>query len=607
MEDAIMRGDVTWHAIPFSLFAEVSEANLFAYGLTLGHRLDQRFNKTRKIAGSHKDVPGISKAVLPLLANEGIKSIHIGCNTFVACPATPEIFLWDDQKGHEVLTMVHAGFPIYGGNIIIPGFPHAFSYNFTLDNRSPLNASSVIEWFTFLKKTFPFAKIHVDSLDNFTDIVLNNATLMRSLPRFSYEMGDTWLYGIQADPWRVSTFREITRILSSHVKTYGWDSYSDRYARRLLKIPEHNWGLSIHKFLNQTMDERVWANDIFYEHLTEPDFQLLEKGWIEQRSFLFNSSDFIKSIAPKDYRAHALAEAIDAQLENLKPVYPKLEKYVKIPLKLQNYTFSTKYFNIEFNTSNGAIIYLYDKLNNRLWSDPQHPMGKFLYKSYSMHDFDVFNSQYNPYCGIPCGDFSKPGMGNFSDAQHADWEPSVEGIWYSNTSVETILIELQFRQPGIKYYGPPAQVTIEYTFSPVSSQFDINLQWFYKQKTRLSESMWLSFVPIITNPGLWSLDVMGVPINPYEVVANGSRHLHAIWKGISFKDPFIGASLDIISLDCALVAPGDTEHLLIFDGNEQPKVENGMHFNLYNNLWGTAFNQWYDQDAKFRFTLVFGK
>eukprot|EP01121_Diplochlamys_sp_Union-15-3_P016238 TRINITY_DN548_c0_g1_i3.p1 TRINITY_DN548_c0_g1~~TRINITY_DN548_c0_g1_i3.p1 ORF type:complete len:252 (-),score=36.33 TRINITY_DN548_c0_g1_i3:27-782(-) len=113
MEDAIMRGDVTWHAIPFSLFAEVSEANLFAYGLTLGHRLDQRFNKTRKIAGSHKDVPGISKAVLPLLANEGIKSIHIGCNTFVACPATPEIFLWDDQKGHEVLTMVHAGFPIY--------------------------------------------------------------------------------------------------------------------------------------------------------------------------------------------------------------------------------------------------------------------------------------------------------------------------------------------------------------------------------------------------------------------------------------------------------------------------------------------------------------
>jgi hypothetical protein len=63
--------------------------------------------------------------------------------------------------------------------------------------------------------------------------------------------------------------------------------------------------------------------------------------------------------------------------------------------------------------------------------------------------------------------------------------------------------------------------------------------------------------------------------------------------------------MNITSLDCPLVAPGDINHLLNFDGDNQPACENGMHFNLFNNLWGTAFNQWYDNDALFRFVLNF--
>jgi hypothetical protein len=47
--------------------------------------------------------------------------------------------------------------------------------------------------------------------------------------------------------------------------------------------------------------------------------------------------------------------------------------------------------------------------------------------------------------------------------------------------------------------------------------------------------------------------------------------------------------LAIDTLDAALVAPGDTHHLLDFDGREQPRCEGGMHVNLFNNLWGTRF------------------
>ena len=54
-----------------------------------------------------------------------------------------------------------------------------------------------------------------------------------------------------------------------------------------------------------------------------------------------------------------------------------------------------------------------------------------------------------------------------------------------------------------------------------------------------------------------------------------------------------------------LVAPGKPS-LLDFN-NDQPDMNGGMHFNLYNNIWGTNFPMWYDEDARFRFRLRIGK
>ena len=58
----------------------------------------------------------------------------------------------------------------------------------------------------------------------------------------------------------------------------------------------------------------------------------------------------------------------------------------------------------------------------------------------------------------------------------------------------------------------------------------------------------------------------------------------------------------------ALVSPGDIDHLLRYDDHDsQPDaVRGGMHANLMNNLWGTAFPQWYDDDGSARFELVDG-
>jgi hypothetical protein len=44
--------------------------------------------------------------------------------------------------------------------------------------------------------------------------------------------------------------------------------------------------------------------------------------------------------------------------------------------------------------------------------------------------------------------------------------------------------------------------------------------------------------------------------------------------------------------------------LLSFD-DEPPAMEKGVSFNLYNNVWGTNFPMWYEEDARFRFILRF--
>ena len=60
-------------------------------------------------------------------------------------------------------------------------------------------------------------------------------------------------------------------------------------------------------------------------------------------------------------------------------------------------------------------------------------------------------------------------------------------------------------------------------------------------------------------------------------------------------------AVSVETLDAPLVAPGRPS--LIDFGNRQPDLRDGLHFNLHNNLWGTDFPQWYEDDALFRFSL----
>jgi hypothetical protein len=159
-------------------------------------------------------------------------------------------------------------------------------------------------------------------------------------------------------------------------------------------------------------------------------------------------------------------------------------------------------------------------------------------------------------------------------------------------------------------YGAPTSIALEYTVPGANgSAVDISLTWSNKTATRLAESMWLSFSPTLENStalstlaGGWRMDVMGHAVLPEEVVAGGTLYKHAVGRGATLR-LVDGALFRVDTLDSPLVSPGDTDHMLRYNAERLDSLRGGMHYNLHNNLWGTAFPQWYSDNGLARFQI----
>jgi hypothetical protein len=115
----------------------------------------------------------------------------------------------------------------------------------------------------------------------------------------------------------------------------------------------------------------------------------------------------------------------------------------------------------------------------------------------------------------------------------------------------------------------------------------------------MPEAMWLSFQPDAPEAKNWSMEKSDYAIDPLAVVAGGNRHVHALSKGLSYKDA--RGTLSIDTLDAPVVALGEKSP--IFFSKAQPEISKGLHFSLYNNAWGTNYIQWLGEDLRFRFEV----
>ena len=105
---AARRGDIVWHAFPCNAEPELFTPELFDSALNLTFQ-DDYFGRPRRKTLSQRDVPGLTRATIPLLAQRGVQGVSVGENSQVAPSAVPPIFLWrDNATKTEVVAMFHA-------------------------------------------------------------------------------------------------------------------------------------------------------------------------------------------------------------------------------------------------------------------------------------------------------------------------------------------------------------------------------------------------------------------------------------------------------------------------------------------------------------------
>jgi hypothetical protein len=619
LEKAIAAGDIAWHALPYTTHTELMDPSLFRFGLSLAQELDRHFGRTT-IAAKMTDVPGHCRAMVPLLAEAGVQFLHIGVNPACSPPDVPPLFRWRAPDGSEIIVAYSSdyGSPFEGK---AKEMTDALAFAHTGDNCGPPSIEAIRKDFQHWRELFPGAVVAASTLDAYAK---NIARHRDRLPIITAEIGDTWIYGTGSDPLKVTQYRALCRLRNKWEKNGRSKTYAKAFracSHFLLNVAEHTWGMDekthLGDYVNYGAKDFVRARqrDLVPASAVPPEYKYF--GWAKsnsrnldgspraQRYSLFASSwdeqhAYVRS-AVKALAGTTLAADARRELRQLRAVRPSLKGFT--PLSAREPMVAGR-FQVKFDRKTGALIHLQTK-DGRSLCAPNNPLGLFRYQTFSQRHFDRYVRDYGVHIDRHAGwclpDMTKPGMDQARPRPRDAFFAPVSAMLYLRQEKQADVIVAALTMPVAicREAGAPRTVFLRYAFSHAEPRFDLELSWFDKTATRLPEAAWLSFQPLVSAPKNWQIEKMGEWFSPLEVCSKGNRNLHA--TGAEIRHTGRHGTLTIESLDAHLVAPG-APRLLEFD-NSLPPLAGGMHFNLHNNLYGTNFPMWYDDDARFRFTV----
>lgn len=331
MRAALARGDLYYHAAPFNVEWEaVAYPHMGAPFFALARNLSTALGLPMPRTASSRDVPGVTRGVLPLLNAAGITRLSEGVNGLTVPPAMASPAVWRDAaSGAQVLYVQHSGG--YGGagrrggkgsgssgsgsassgsaaagaalrhEVRVPlgplrdgtctvayGWDQALCFDWRGEGRGPPDSLAEVESdYRAFRAQFPKAAVVASSFEEYFDALEG---IVDTLPIVTSENGDSWINGVAGDPQKVALYRTAARALgecaaspeTAAAAAAPCDLSDPRiadFARFLLKTPEHTWGLP-------GLDDRyTWANPDFHAAVgTEADFVLHGASYQEQRN-----------------------------------------------------------------------------------------------------------------------------------------------------------------------------------------------------------------------------------------------------------------------------------------------------------------------------------
>lgn len=565
---ALKSGDIVPHALPFTMHSELLDRESFEYGLSIVDRLDEiRGRKT--ISAKMTDVPGHTKAIVPLLYNKGIKLLHIGVNGASAMPDVPECFLW--KCGDCEVVVIYSG--EYGGAYKNEYIDDILYFDHTLDNHGAAGESAVYENLKLIQNKYPDYKIVAGTLDDYAEQIWN---VRDKLPVVTSEIGDSWIHGSAADPYKSAALRTLISFKNKWLSNGTLNKGSEEYVnleQNILCLAEHTCGMDVKIALGEY--ENYLKDDFSKARLTKP-YKLIEKSWAEQRAYIDKALGRLTKPHFEEIKIalNRLIPHSHISIEN-NADFNKTYKFRTCEIKLNSYA------NIENLIINGKkVIENNDK-------------SLITYDSFCQSDYDFWFSHYSRNLEETkhwsLADFGKPNIGKLT-YPHGRFDYNLDALFVKeNDSSIELVANLTCDSSLCEKLGAPRLVQTEYTLC--NDKLEVSLCWFGKDANRLPESIMAHLYPLTSNVKFTKLNQ---EINPFDVVKNGNRNLSAV-QNVKCDN------VTITNFHSPLAGIGKGK-ILRFD-NKYSNPDEGISFVLYDNIWGTNFPLWYSDNAYFKFTI----
>ncbi|TAV74643.1 DUF5054 domain-containing protein [Rhizobium leguminosarum] len=561
LEQAIERGLIRWHGLPFTTHTELMSPDLFRAGLSYSQELDRRFGKTT-IAAKMTDVPGHTLGMVPLLAEAGIRFLHLGVNTASPPPDVPDIFRWRAPSGEEVVVMYQRS---YGETCFPDGFEDGLSFAHTNDNMGPQSVPQTAEAYRELRAREPDALIRAATLEDYGAILWSER---ESFPVVELELGDSWIHGSGSDPVKTARFLALQRLYDRFAAD-GLDARRLAFGRGLAMVAEHTCGVDIKSYLR---DDKAWSRaDFEAARRSDYRFAYTEASWDEQRAYLD------QAVSQLDQTDRKAAEAVLAEF-----AAPAVIEGVGRELRLQAGGWS-----IALEGASGDVAEITSP-SGRTISGRNGSLIAYRYESYDAGDvvrhMETYLTHRQEWAVL---DHDKPGLAHSGAALSKVFLPALEA-----TDGAGILLSMPAE--AVQKFGAPPHVMLH--FLAEGDRLDLRLTLHDKPANRMPEASFLSFTP--DGAGDWNVRKMGLWHRSRNIATSGGAQLQAV---TSARCDLADGPLTIETFDAPLVAPQGSDFMTFC--RTLPDFTAGIRFNLHNNKWGTNFPMWWQGDFQARFRL----
>lgn len=592
---ALKNGDIAPHALPFTMHTELLDKESLDYALSMVDELD-KITGRKTTAAKMTDVPGHTVSLVPILAKHGIKLLHLGVNGASAMPEVPECFLWRHSDGSEVV-VIYSG--SYGGEFKCDLVDEILYFDHTVDNRGARNKADTIKAFEKVQALYPDYDVQAGRMDDYADAIWE---VREKLPVITSEIGDTWIHGLGTDPYKTAAVKELIKIKNELVENGKLSVESNNYKglmENILCVAEHTWGGDSKVFLSDychydkegftdarkndapVLTEEVLKTEYGIDvvekrksgEYNEGSYRAIEKCWQEQRNYINKAISF-------------LPEGTD--VSSIKALIP--DELIKVNGSDER---ELSKDGIKITVGENGCIDVYR--DNRKVMDSRGRLP-FAYMAFSADDYDCWLANYtrdfedNHLWSLP--DFCRPFLhsvdGMYSFGEYA---PALKSVCAGD---DILVVNYISDDEHSKKLGCPKELQL--CFRIVDGEIKLSVLWINKEASRIPEAMFLRLYPAEVNTV--TAVKCGGDVDVSDIVVNGNRRLFACEK---LKIKSEEASLEIINHHSPLCVPGFCN--LVRFGNDYPNPDDGISFVLHDSIWGTNFPLWYEDNARFEFSI----